>query len=75
MGGWMHGGRDVHVHEGCGGNSMGMGDFWFGIASVQNAVSETKPADGRHRALSIAGGIAIAVLIGAGLFIVAAING
>jgi hypothetical protein len=53
---------------------MGMGDFWFGIASVQNAVSETKPADSRHRLLSIAGGIAIAVLIGGGLFIVAAIN-
>jgi hypothetical protein len=51
---------------------MGMGDFWMGTASAQNAVAGRKPADGRHRVLSIVGGIAIAVLIGAGLFIVAA---
>jgi hypothetical protein len=51
---------------------MGMGDFWMGIAPAQNAVAGTKRADGRHRILSIVGGIAIAVLIGAGPFIVAA---
>jgi hypothetical protein len=51
---------------------MGMGDFWMGIAPAQNAVAGTKRADGRHRILSIVGGIAIAVLIGGGLFIVAA---
>ena len=51
---------------------MGMGDFWMGIAAAQNAVAGTERADGRHRILSIVGGIAIAVLIGAGLFIVAA---
>ena len=49
---------------------MGMGDFWMGIASAQNAVAGTKRAN--HRILSIVGGLAIAVLIGAGLFIVAA---
>ena len=40
---------------------MGMGDFWMGIASAQNAVAGTERADGRHRILI--GGIAIAVLI------------
>ena len=39
---------------------MGMGDFWMGIAPAQNAVAGTKRADGRHRILSIVGGIAIA---------------
>ena len=51
---------------------MGMGDFWMGIALAQNAGAGTKRADRQHRILSIVGGIAIAVLIGAGLFIVAA---
>ena len=51
---------------------MGMGDFWMGIAAAQNAVAGNERADGRHRILSIVGGIAIAVLIGAGPFIVAA---
>jgi hypothetical protein len=37
---------------------MGMSDFWMGIASAQNAVAGTKPADGRHRVLSIVGGVA-----------------
>jgi hypothetical protein len=53
---------------------MGMGDFWMGIAAVQNAAAGTKPADRRHRVLSIVGGIALALLIGGGLFIVAALN-
>jgi hypothetical protein len=51
-----------------------MGDFWMGIAAAQNAVAGTKPANRRHRVLSIVGGIALALLIGAGLFIVAALN-
>jgi hypothetical protein len=51
-----------------------MGDFWMGIAAAQNAVAGTKPADRRNRVLSIVGGIALALLIGAGLFIVAALN-
>jgi hypothetical protein len=53
---------------------MGMGDFWMGVAAVQNAAAGTKPADRRHRVLSIVGGIALALLIGGGLFIVAALN-
>jgi len=53
---------------------MGMGDFWMGIAAVQNAASGTKPVDRGIRVLSIVGGIALALLIGGGLFIVAALN-
>jgi hypothetical protein len=51
-----------------------MDNFWIGVAAAQNAAAGTKPPDRRHRVLSIVGGIAFAVLIGAGLFIVAALN-
>jgi|GraSoiStandDraft_15_1057317.scaffolds.fasta_scaffold2701106_2 hypothetical protein len=51
-----------------------MGDFWMGIVAAQNAVAGSKPADRRHRFLSIVGGIALALLIGAGLFIVAGLS-
>jgi hypothetical protein len=51
-----------------------MDNFWMGIAAAQNAAAGTKPTDRGHRVLSIVGGIALAVLIGAGLFIVAALN-
>ena len=51
-----------------------MNDFWMGIAAAQNAVAGTKPADRRQRVLSIVGGIALTLLIGVGLFIVAALN-
>jgi hypothetical protein len=51
---------------------MDMG-FWAGIAAAQNAASGTKSAS-RHRVLSIVGGIAIALLIGGGLFLAAVLN-
>ena len=51
-----------------------MGAFWMGMLAAQRAASGTKAADRRHRVLSIVGGIALALLIGAGLFIVAALN-
>lgn len=54
---------------------MGMGNFWIGIAAAQNAAASTKPADRRHRVLSIVGGIALALLIGGGLFVAAGLNG
>jgi hypothetical protein len=47
-----------------------MDNFWIGVAAAQNAAAGTKPPDRRHRVLSIVGGITLAVLIGAGLFIV-----
>ena len=52
-----------------------MDDFWMGVAAAQNAAAGTKPADRRHRVLSIVGGIALALLIGGGLLVVAAFNG
>ena len=61
------------VDEGSGGYSVGMGNFWMGIAAMQNAAAGTKPADRRHRVRSIVGGIALALLIGGGLFIAAAL--
>jgi hypothetical protein len=51
-----------------------MDNFWMGIAAAQNAVAGTKPANRRHRVLSIVGGIALALLVGVGLFVVAALN-
>jgi hypothetical protein len=49
--------------------------FWAGIAAAQNAAASTKPADRRHRVLSIVGGIALALLVGGGLFIAAGLYG
>ena len=54
---------------------MGLGDFWLGVTVAKNAATGTKPPDRRHRVLSIVGGVALALLIGGGLFIVAALNG
>ena len=51
-----------------------MGNFWMGIAAAQNAAAGAKSAERRHRVLSIIGGIALALLIGAGILAVAALN-
>jgi hypothetical protein len=50
------------------------GGFWMGILAAQRAASGTKAADRRHRVLSMVGGIALALVIGAGLFIVAGLT-
>jgi hypothetical protein len=50
-----------------------MNNFWMGLLAAQAAAGDDKPADSRHRALSIVGGIALALLIGAGLFVVVAV--
>jgi hypothetical protein len=52
-----------------------MNDFWMGLAAAQSAAPGTKPADRRHRVLSIVGGIALTLLIGCGLLVVAALSG
>jgi len=49
-----------------------MSNFWMALLAAQTAAADTKPADRRHRVLSVLGGIALALLIGAGLFIAAA---
>jgi len=53
-----------------------MDKFWMGVAAAQNAnaVAGAKPAKGQHPVFSIIGGIAIALLIGAGMLVVAVLN-
>ena len=51
-----------------------MSNFWMALLAAQTAAADTKPADRRHRILSIVGGIALALLIGAGLFVAAALT-
>jgi hypothetical protein len=53
-----------------------MDKFLMGVAAAQNAnaVAGEKSAKRRHPVLSIIGGIAIALLIGAGMLVVAALN-
>ena len=50
-----------------------MSNFWMALLAAQTATADTKPADRRQRVLSVLGGIAIALLIGGGLFIAAAL--
>jgi|GraSoiStandDraft_16_1057320.scaffolds.fasta_scaffold3262699_1 hypothetical protein len=50
-----------------------MANFWMGIAAA-NAAAKVKPSTPAHRILSILAGVALALLIGAGLFIVAALT-
>jgi hypothetical protein len=51
-----------------------MSNFWMALLAAQRTAGDTKPADRRHRILSIVGGIALALLIGAGLFVAAALT-
>ena len=51
-----------------------MSNFWMALLAAQTAAADTKPADRRHRVLLVLAGIALALLIGAGLFIAAALN-
>jgi len=50
-----------------------MSNFWMAPLAAQTT-ADTKPASRRHRVLSAVGGIALALLIGAGLFIAAALT-
>jgi hypothetical protein len=51
-----------------------MSAFWMGMLAAPRAASGTKAADRRHRVFSMVGGIALALVIGAGLFIVAGLT-
>jgi hypothetical protein len=51
-----------------------MSNFWMALLAAQTAAADTKPADRRHRVLSVLGGIALALLVGVGLFIAAALT-
>jgi hypothetical protein len=52
-----------------------MNSLWIGILTAQNAGAGTKPTGRRHRLFQIVGGIAIGLLIGAGLVIAEMFNG
>ena len=51
-----------------------MSNFWMGLLAAQTPAADIKPADRRHHVLSVLGGIALALLIGGGLFIAAALT-
>jgi hypothetical protein len=51
-----------------------MNNFWMGLLAAQAAAGDTKSVDRRQRVLSVLGGIALALLIGGGLFIAAALT-
>ena len=51
-----------------------MSNFWMGFLAAQTAAADTKPASRRRHILSVVCGIALALLIGAGLFIAAALT-
>jgi hypothetical protein len=50
-------------------------EFLTGIAAAQGAAAGTKPANRRHRVLSIVAGIALTLLIGGALVVVALLAG
>jgi hypothetical protein len=52
-----------------------MSDFWMSILAAQKAATGTKPASRRHNILTAVGGIALGLLIGAGLFVAVALHG
>ena len=51
-----------------------MNNFWMALLVAQTDAANTKPADRRRRVLSVLGGVVLALLIGAGLFIAAALT-
>ena len=51
-----------------------MTTFWMALLAAQTAAADTKPASRSRRVLSVVCGIALALLIGAGLFIAAALT-
>ena len=52
-----------------------MSDLWISVLAAQKTAARTRPAHGGCRIRSIIGGIAVALLIGAGLFVAAALYG
>ena len=51
-----------------------MNNIWMALLAAQTDAADSKPADRRRRALSVLGGVALALLIGVGLFIAAALT-
>ena len=51
-----------------------MNNIWMALLAAQTDTVDTKPTDRRRRVLSVLGGVVLALLIGAGLFIAAALT-
>jgi hypothetical protein len=51
-----------------------MNNIWMALLAAQADAADSKPADRRRRAFSMLAGLALALLIGAGLFIAAALT-
>jgi hypothetical protein len=51
-----------------------MNNIWMALLAAQTDTVDTKPAARRRRVVSVLGGVALALLIGAGLFIAAALT-
>jgi len=49
--------------------------YWMGAIAAQKLAGGRKPVERGHRVRSIVGGIALALLIGGGLFLLAVLNG
>jgi len=69
------GARNTPRHYPKAGKGARMSDLWISVLAAQKTVARTRPADGGRRMRSIIGGIALALLIGAGLFVAAALYG
>ena len=52
-----------------------MNSLWMSILAAQKSAAATKPANRRHRAFQILGGITVALLIGAALLMAEMFNG
>jgi hypothetical protein len=50
-------------------------NFWIGIATANSTTGRNAVTKRRYQILSIAGGLTLALLIGGGLLLVAALNG
>lgn len=51
-----------------------MSNFWLALLAAQTDAADVKPADRWRRVLSVLGGVALALLIGAGLFLAAVLT-
>ena len=51
-----------------------MSSFWLALLAAQTDAADVKPADRWRRVLSVLCGVALALLIGAGLFLAAVLT-
>jgi hypothetical protein len=68
------GGQNTRSRHARSPESKCMSNFWMALFAAQTAAAEAKPADRRHRVLSVLGGIALTLLIGGALIIAGALT-